>query len=63
MSKEGLKTLEWIELEIAKILNHNKEAKTLEDLLLDLSFYIDQEFGRDEVTGYIKSKLPSLKIG
>ena len=54
MSKEGLKTLEWIELEIAKILNHNKEAKTLEDLLSELSFYIDQEFGRNEITGVIK---------
>jgi len=54
---------EWIELEIAKILNHAKDAKVLEDLLSDISLYIDQEFGRDEITGYIKSKLPSVKIG
>ena len=50
---EHLKTLEWIEFEIAKILNKAKDAKTLEDLLSDVSLYIDEKFSRDEISGII----------
>ena len=43
-----------IESEIAKILNKDKDAKALEDLLSDISLQIDEDFNRDEITGIIE---------
>jgi len=52
---EHLKTFEQIELELAKIVNKAKDAKTPEGLLSDVSLYIDKYFNRDEITGKLEA--------